>query len=50
MEESDDATVKFIKPAEFPPSSPDLNPLHFHVWNEFEQLGYKSQRERFQSL
>lgn len=47
---SDDVTVEFIKSTQWPPNSADLNPLHYHVWNEFKRLAYKNQRETFPPL
>ena len=32
---------KFIKHAEWPPSSPDSNPLDYHFWNKINEKVYE---------
>lgn len=31
----------FIKPTEWPPNSPDLNPVDYHVWGALQELVYR---------
>lgn len=47
---SDDVTVEFVKSTQWPSNSADLNPLHYHVWNEFKRLAYKNKRDKFPPL
>jgi hypothetical protein len=44
---SDDTRVEFLKSTAWPPNSPDMYPLDYHVWNELKQAVYKRQRELF---
>lgn len=44
------STVEIVISMEWPPNSPDLNQLDYHIWKELEQSVYKGQREQFQLL
>ena len=33
---------KFIKQTEWPPSSPDCNPLDYHFWNKIKEKVYEN--------
>lgn len=46
----DGTAVEFVKSAEWPPDSSNLNLLDYHVSSELAQFMYKSQRVLFQSL
>jgi hypothetical protein len=43
-------TVEFIESIEWLPHSPKLNPLDYHVRDEFKQSMNKNETETFQSL
>jgi hypothetical protein len=39
-----DIRIEFATSKEWPPNSPDLNLLDYHVWNELKQKGTKKER------
>ena len=39
-----DACPRFVEPEAWPPKSPDINPMDFHVWGELERLVYRGVR------
>ena len=43
-------TPSFIPADGWPPHSPDLNPLDYHVWGELRERVYRGRREPFASL
>ena len=45
-----DNTHAFLAHDEWPPNSPDCNPLDFHVWNSLREKVYAGRREPFENL
>ncbi len=43
-------TPRFIPSDQWPPHSPDCNPLDYHVWNELREKVYRGRSEPFESL
>ena len=43
-------TPAFVAHDEWPPNSPDCNPLDFHVWNSLREKVYAGRREPFENL
>lgn len=41
---------RFIAKSEWPPNSPDLNPLDYHVWDALSEAVYRQRREKFETI
>ena len=41
---------RFISKSEWPPNSPDLNPLDYHVWDALSEAVYRERREKFATI
>ena len=42
--------IKFISKEEWPPKSPDCNPLDYYFWNAVSTKVYENRREPFANL
>ena len=42
--------VTFINKNEWPPQSPDLNPMDYFVWNTLKEMVYAEQRQPFTEI
>jgi hypothetical protein len=45
-----DKNVDFISPDEWPPYSPDLNPLNFSIWSNLEMVVYRKPIKNLEEL
>ena len=42
--------IQFWKPCEWPPNSPDLNPLDYYVWKALQELVYQEEIKSIHQL